>query len=99
LELSKASTSGFLYWYADINFLHFAVFLFAVCTGVLVLVSLLTPAQSDEKLAGLCFATAAEGGDGDDARLVSDARWRRRDVVFSLVLVACVVVVWLMFRG
>ena len=35
LELTKDSKSGLLYWYADINFLHFAIFLFAICTGVL----------------------------------------------------------------
>ena len=99
LELGKGSTSGFLYWYADVNFLHFAIFLFAVCTGVLVAVSLVTPAQSDEKLAGLSFATAAGGRGAAADRLESDPRWRRRDVILSIVLVAAVALVWLASRG
>jgi SSS family solute:Na+ symporter len=32
LELTKSSHHGYLRWYADINFLHFAILLFAVCT-------------------------------------------------------------------
>jgi SSS family solute:Na+ symporter len=92
LELTKDSTSGFLHWYADINFLHFAVLLFAICTAVLVAVSLLTPPQSDEKLKGLTFATAGSGA-------IGDAAWRRRDVLLSVLLVAAVVLVWLAFRA
>jgi SSS family solute:Na+ symporter len=102
LELSKGSQSGFLYWYADINFLHFAILLFVVCTAVLVVVSLATPAESEERLAGLTFATADAPhpeGTGDDRRLVSDSAWRRRDLWLSVVLVICVGLVWLFFRG
>jgi SSS family solute:Na+ symporter len=99
LELMKSSTGGVLYWYADINFLHFAILLFAICTVVLVVVSLLTPEQSDEKLAGLTFATAdAEAGEPDE-RLVSNPLWRRRDAVLSALLVLGVALVWLAFRG
>ena len=102
LELSKGSQSGFLFWYADINFLHFAILLFVVCTAVLVVVSLATPAESDEQLAGLTFATADAkhaGENGDDRRLVSDSAWRRRDLWLSAVLVICVGLVWRYFRG
>jgi SSS family solute:Na+ symporter len=99
LELTKGSTEGLLYWYADINFLHFAILLFAICTVVLVVVSLLTPEQSDEKLAGLTFATAdAEAGETDE-RLVSNPRWRRLDVILSVLLFLGVALVWLAFRG
>ncbi|MDH3283507.1 MAG: sodium/solute symporter [Acidobacteriota bacterium] len=99
LEITKGSTSGILYWYADINFLHFAVFLFAICTGVLVAVSLLTPAQPDEKLAGLTFATATAGTSETDKRPGSSPDWRRRDVLLSILLVIAVALVWLAFRG
>jgi len=98
LELKKDGLSGFWFWYADINFLHFAIFLFAICTVVLVVVSLLTPTQSNEKLAGLTFATAAAGGGGDpDPKLVSDPIWQRRDIWLSVLLVICVMMVWLVF--
>jgi SSS family solute:Na+ symporter len=99
LELAKGSTGGVLFWFADINFLHFAVLLFAICTAVLIVVSLLTPEQSDEQLAGLTFATAdAETGETDE-RLVSNPLWRRHDVILSVLLVLGVALVWLAFRG
>jgi len=99
LELKKDSLSGLLYWYADMNFLHFAVFLFAVCTIILVLVSLATPAQGDKKLAGLTFATAeiphAEGTELPPG----DSAWKRKDLWLSILLVACVGLVWIYFNG
>jgi SSS family solute:Na+ symporter len=102
LELTKGSQSGFLFWYADINFLHFAILLFAVCTAVLVVVSLATPPESDDKLAGLTFATAAAPAAGDGAaaaRRASNRAWRRWDLWLSVLLAACVGLVWLFFRG
>ena len=101
LELTKGSQSGWLFWYADINFLHFAILLFAVCTAVLVVVSLLTPAEREDKLAGLTFATARAGhSEGDeDGRLISKPVWRRRDVWLSVAVVVCVACVWLVFTG
>jgi SSS family solute:Na+ symporter len=99
LELTKGQLSGFLYWYADVNFLHFAIFLFAVCTAVLVVVSLLTPAQSDDKLAGLTFATAEMPHPGAGEVPASDPLWRRRDLWLSVILAACVGLVWLIFSG
>jgi SSS family solute:Na+ symporter len=102
LELTKGSQSGFLFWYADVNFLHFAVLLFAVSTAVLVVVSLATPPERDDKLAGLTFATAAAPAAGDAsvaARLASAAAWRRKDLWLSVLLAACVGLVWLYFTG
>jgi SSS family solute:Na+ symporter len=100
LELGKSQQSGFLFWYADINFLHFAILLFVICTVVLVVVSLLTPPQDDEKLAGLTFATAALSArrEGEPA-VASDPAWRRKDFWLSILLVICVAMVWLYFRG
>ncbi len=99
LEITKDSLSGVLYWYADINFLHFAIVLFVACTVVLVAVSLLTEAQGDEKLAGLTFATAEmphpEGGEVPP----SDPAWRRKDLWLSVVLAICVGLVWIYFSG
>jgi len=99
LELTKGSTSGMLFWYADMNFLHFAVFLFAICTGVLIAVSLLTPAQPEAKLAGLTFATAKHEAPALNQSLKPDPAWRRHDMILSILLVLTVIIVWLMFRG
>ena len=94
LELQKDSLSGVLHWYADINFLHFAILLFVVSVVILVVVSLATAPEEENKLAGLTFATAAAGSQGSPA---SDPIWRGRDIWLSIALVACVGAVWLYF--
>jgi SSS family solute:Na+ symporter len=98
-ELQKDSLSGWLYDFATINFLHFAILLFAICTVVLVVVSLLTPEPSREKLAGLTFATAEETTEATPDLAPSEPAWKRRDLWWSLFVVACVALVWLYFTG
>jgi SSS family solute:Na+ symporter len=107
-ELSKDSLSGFLFWYADINFLHFAVFLFVVCTAILVLVSFMTPEPSPEKIRGLTFATtvdaevaqAADHGVQEHLPSIhSDPAWKLTDKVLSAGVIVCVAAVWLYFTG
>ena len=96
-ELAKDSLTGWLYWYADMNFLHFAVFLFVVCVAVLVLVSLTTEAPDDDQIAGLTFATA--GPPGAAEVMPRSRRWTRNDLYLSVGLAACVAAVWLYFTG
>ena len=104
-ELMKGSLSGWLLVYADINFLHFAVLLFLVCTAALVIVSLASPPPPYEKVAGLTYALAdaapAAGGASSAPESVavrhSDPRWRRTDLVLSVILVLCVGLIWLYF--
>jgi SSS family solute:Na+ symporter len=94
-ELNKSHLDGLLFSYADVNFLHFAVILFAICTAVLVVVSLLTPEPPAEKVTGLTFGPkVAEVAAPDDP---ADRRWRRQDTVLSVLLVLCVLGVWLYF--
>lgn len=91
-ELNKDSLDGLLFAYADINFLHFAVLLFSICSGVLVGVSLLTPPPSAEQIEGLTFATLpSERG----AR--ETGRWRHTDLALTLGLLACVAGLWIYF--
>jgi SSS family solute:Na+ symporter len=97
-ELNKGSLSGFLYAYADINFLHFALFLFVICTAVLIVVSLSAPAPSDVKLAGLTYATTERPSDAS-AKSDSDPIWRRKDFLFSMLLMLLVGLVWIYFSG
>ena len=92
-ELSRDSLDGLLLSYATMNFLHFAVFLFIVCSVILLVVSLATPAPAPEKTAGLTFASKRP------AESTSNAAWRRRDFILSIVLVVCVLAVWMYFRG
>jgi SSS family solute:Na+ symporter len=94
LELNRDNFAdgGLLHTYATINFLHFAVLLFTICTLVLIAVSALTPKPSDEQIAGLTFATtpAAVGTAEAD-------RGRRIDLALSAGLVLLVLVEWIYF--
>jgi SSS family solute:Na+ symporter len=91
-ELNKSSLEGLLFQFADINFLHFAVLLFVVCTAILVTVSLLTDPPAERELEGLTFATlrrteAAASGRG----------WRAPDRLLSIGLILCVLALWIYF--
>jgi solute:Na+ symporter, SSS family len=91
-EIGKQYLSGPLRTYADINFLHFAVLLFVVCSVILVVVSLLTPPPPPEKVAGLTFGGPARVVEADGSR-----RWQRSDTVLSAGLAVCVLAIWLYF--
>jgi SSS family solute:Na+ symporter len=93
LELTKDFLSGFLYLYADLNFLHFAFLLFLVCTLVLVLVSYLTSQPSAQKVDGLTIHTTTKEID------TKDESWRRRDFILSVILILAVGLVWIYFKG
>lgn len=59
---------GWIAYFAEINFLHLAIVLFAICVTVLVVVSLMTEAPSRRKIAGLTYATADEPTEQERAR-------------------------------
>jgi SSS family solute:Na+ symporter len=90
-ELFKNDLSGWLFWYADLNFLHFAIFLFVICSAVLIIVSMATTEPSEAKIAGLTYGTATA--------TESDSKWRKMDVVYSVGLVILVALVWMYFTG
>lgn len=90
-EINKDKLAGLWYHFANINFLHFAVFLFIVCSAVFVGVSLTAPPASEEKLANLTYATS---------RLAAtNPAWKRRDLQLSFMLTALVGLIWIYFNG
>jgi SSS family solute:Na+ symporter len=91
-EIIKEDLSGLLYTYANLNFLHFCIFLFLVCIVVMIGVSLLTPAPTFEKIKGLTYATTVAE---DKAR--SRASWNTRDVVLSVIIIVILALVLLYF--
>lgn len=109
LELADRASGGhfesaFARWIVDMNFLHYAIFMFVVCCVVLVTVSLMTPAPERKRLAGLTFATV------DDKMETSAVGIPQRkpahetplehriNVFFSLLLLATVIGLWIYFR-
>jgi SSS family solute:Na+ symporter len=109
LEITDRATGGryespAIQWLIDMNFLHYAIFMFVICSVVLVVVSLLTPAPDRKKLAGLTFATVDEKIDTFAVETHQrkpaheTATEHRINVVFSVLLVATVVGLWIYFR-
>jgi SSS family solute:Na+ symporter len=110
-ELNKESLGdGLLYWFSDVNFLHFAILLFVLCSVVLVLVSFMTPEPDPRQVAGLTMQTSLEvpsrvealeipSGDEHLPSTESDPVWRRRDLLLSVLVVAGVGLIWLYFTG
>jgi SSS family solute:Na+ symporter len=98
-------TSGLTAWLVNINFLHYAIFMFVVCSAVLIAVSLATKVPECSKLAGLTFATVSQKLDVQPAGVLSErpastetASERRLNVVFSLLLALSVIGLWIYFR-
>ena len=90
-------------WLVDINFLHYAIFMFVVCSIVLVVVSLMGTAPDRQRLAGLTFATVNQKLDviplGSVRKPAAESASERRiNVMFSLALLATVVGLWIYFR-
>ncbi len=83
-------------WLAEINFLHFAVLLFVICTAVLAGVSAFTTAPTPAQLAGLSYGAATQGMPAGAEP--SGGEGRRIDVGMSVLLVACIGVLWIIFR-
>ena len=102
LDKKTRFNSGAVRWLVDMNFLHYAIFMFVVCSVVLIAVSLMYPAPERKKIAGLTFATVGEKLDSMDASAPHLARETTKErainLVFSLALIATVVGLWIRFR-
>jgi SSS family solute:Na+ symporter len=101
-------TSGIAAWLVNINFLHYAIFMFVVCSAVLIAVSLATKAPERSQLEGLTFATVsrkldvqsmgAAVGQLASHRPRETASERLWNLFFSLLLALTVIGLWIYFR-
>jgi len=91
-ELNADSLSGWLRTYAEVNFLHFAIFLFLACIGLLIIGSLLTPPPSDAQINGLTYATTVAKD-----RRASRASWGSAEVINSVVIVVIILLILVYF--
>ena len=95
LELSKSRlTQGSpLYWYANINFLHFAALLFVLCSLILIVVSIMTPPPPADRVADLTMQTVAPSAKTEVA-----PKERSLEIGLSVLLAATIGALWIVFR-
>jgi SSS family solute:Na+ symporter len=100
VKTGHLSADGFVGWLVGVNFLHYAILMFVICSLVLVGVSLMGEAPDRRKLAGLTFATVDDKLEGVSAVAVKPetAREHSVNVAATLLLVATVVGLWIHFR-
>jgi solute:Na+ symporter, SSS family len=103
LDKTAHYQSSAIRWLVDMNFLHYAIFMFVVCTIVLVVVSMMYPAPERKKLAGLTFATVDDKMDTVDVtarpQMAKETGLEHAmNIVFTLALIATVVGLWIRFR-
>jgi len=98
-------TSGVASWLVNMNFLHYAILMFVICSAVLIAVSLATPPPDRKRLAGLTFATVSEHLDAQPVAgqlrakpPAETATEHRLNVGFSLLLALAVIALWIYFR-
>ena len=80
------NSDGVLAYFLDINFLHFALFLFLICSGILMVVSKMGPPQSKEALDLVTF----------QKKTGMAFRWDV-DTVLTFILVILVLILWFIF--
>ncbi len=90
-ELNQDALEGWLHTFATVNFLHFAIGLFVVCTVVMVGASLTAPPPPREKLRDLTF------GEVTPVPSEISESGRRVNVILSVLLALAVAAVWLYF--
>ncbi len=85
---------SFLWIVNNIYFQYFSLLIFFVSVIVMVVVSYMTAAPSDDHICGLTFATTTH-----EQKAATRASWDRRDVIASGVVLALILAAYLYFRG
>jgi SSS family solute:Na+ symporter len=88
-------TEGSFFWIMNNTFFqYYSVLILLVCSAVILGVSYLTNEPAYDKITGLTYATLT-----DEDRRESRASWTTSDVIFSVLLLAIIIAVYLYFRG
>ena len=89
LDIFKVNLSGVLLQINQTNFLHSAIFLFVICSIVLIIVSLLTEAPEAEKINKITYKKGVLTVEGDTSR--------KQDIVLSVILIVTIFALWIYF--
>ncbi len=88
-------TKGSWLWVINnINFQYFSLIITLISAVVLVVVSLTTPPPAAAQIQGLTFGTVSSA---DQAK--TRASWAPKDIVSSVVIVVCILLAYVYFRG
>ena len=102
LDKTHHYDSSAIRWLVDMNFLHYAILMFVICSAVLIGVSLMYPAPERKRLAGLTFATVGVKLDTTDTgapHLRRETPFEHRlNLTFTGLLLATVIGLWIYFR-
>jgi SSS family solute:Na+ symporter len=91
-EIFKDRLGGWLYTFADVNFLYFCVYLTLLCIGMMIVVSMLTRAPDYKQIQGLTYATTVA-----EDKKASRASWNKRDVILSIIVLVIIALVMVLF--
>jgi SSS family solute:Na+ symporter len=99
-------TAGIATWLVNMNFLHYAILMFVVCSLVLIAVSFATRAPTQAQLVGLTFATVNQKLEVQSAGPLTrmshlsreSVSERRLNLTFSVLLALSVIGLWIYFR-
>ncbi len=84
LELNKSSLSGGLFYFADINFLHFAILLFGICAAVLWFFS--KPIANPKNIEHLIYSKG-----------VLQLEGQKQNLILSGLLILTIISLWIVF--
>lgn len=96
LELNKGSldTGSVLHLFAASNFLTFSVWFFLFCVVLCIVVSLVTPAPSEEQVRGMTYATLTE-----EQKRANKSSYTAWDIALSLFVIGIVLYLMYSFSG
>jgi solute:Na+ symporter, SSS family len=102
LDKTRHYSWSLIRWLVDMNFLHYAIVMFIVCTIVLIGVSMVYPAPTRKRLAGLTFATVDDKLEtmGFEAPQLARETGREHtlNLIFTGLLLITVIGLWIHFR-
>jgi SSS family solute:Na+ symporter len=93
--LENGYDHGSFFWVVNnINFQYFSVLITVVSAVVMVVVSYMTATPDYVRMKSLTFATAS-----DEDRARTRASWDKKDVVFSVLILSCIIAAYVYFSG
>tara|TARA_R110002096_G_scaffold132768_2_gene283176 strand:- start:15440 stop:17074 length:1635 start_codon:yes stop_codon:yes gene_type:complete len=87
MELMKSDLKGIAFAFADMNFLHFALLLFVICSAVLLVISANSSQGIKANISNLTYSTGNQVSFKDEGL----------NIVLSFGLVICIIALWLYF--